>query len=325
MRWAQYHYEKSGPSAKLPPIPDSLVCVNGIASGGLHFKSHMDSRIMRIDVRKDLPRLALAREGLHHRKTPPVLEDHWIRILREHLASTARAAGPEGWLYKQELMDQYPLADLWTDQPGTLRLFSRGSEELGSMSQLAAADRILTVSSYRDRGHRSQVNPEIACSHGPKHLHQIDIDRWSEFARQFIFAKRSPSASTFQGEGLCLEWAHSSDPKIVKPTTITRLFECALPSRGLVAVAVHRVGVDTETTIVANSDNVFWKWCKQLGPAGATITELVAGAAYGTSIAEISRYLAAWRKRPPDDLPSPPDEMLTEQSFHLRPDGVLEH
>ncbi len=149
--WANYSYPKKHPSASAPEFPDELVCLHGIAMRKARKYTMYMRRPMsaRLDYRGESYRPALSRETLRQNSErgslDPNLTLRWEEILRDHLVASPWAKSEDSWIYKQKLIDGFPLSSFWASFPETIRIQTTGEARLVSLDAVQAMSTITTI------------------------------------------------------------------------------------------------------------------------------------------------------------------------------------
>jgi hypothetical protein len=147
-RLAAHDYPQRDPRASRPPFPGSLTCIHGISVGQT---TGSGPRGQRIDFRGgDIPTPGLSRDEIRARGDARTRRDdrmtsRWEEVLTMHLSSSIKANSPEGWRYKQALVDDFPLESYWASLPGTIPTHRAGDLELLSLDELRQIALIATI------------------------------------------------------------------------------------------------------------------------------------------------------------------------------------
>lgn len=77
-----------------------------------------------------------------------IIVDHIKEYLSEHMDISPWAKGPEGWIYRQNLIDKYFLGDFWKDVSNTIRVFIDEEECFLSLREIMDLPLFTTVEVY---------------------------------------------------------------------------------------------------------------------------------------------------------------------------------
>jgi len=128
------------PAAFEPKIPDSLVCLHGIALSRDDLRYMLGSMISRIDYRRQTDNPNLSREAMYmpHRTSNTQIDKEiqcsWEEILQQHLATTQWTRSKDSWKYKQELVDDFPIYSFWGSVDGLIPIHMDGQQRLKSLA-----------------------------------------------------------------------------------------------------------------------------------------------------------------------------------------------
>ena len=161
--WANYSYKKSHPLARIPSLPESSVSENGLDYADTRFSSNYreDPVSIRIDYRGPQREAPLDR-GMHgygNRASTngivdsfPEIRESLERIVADHLGSNPEATTADGWLYKQQLVEYFPIPEYWETCSETLRLWVEGHAVYGSLAEVLSKRRMVIAQSvlWRD-------------------------------------------------------------------------------------------------------------------------------------------------------------------------------
>jgi hypothetical protein len=336
--WAKYSYRKSHPLAKVPMLPTTVLCENGIdySRASDYYWSHEDGRgsvSIRADYRgpsldKSLDRGNVRRHSQSSLKAifdlDPAVETFVAQVVAQHIAERAPTAGEREWIYKQRLMDVFPLESFWRQQPETTRVFSSGNATLTSLVEIATLPAVEIVHStgsigyWHDRkGARAameKVQSAVARQRG--HAAAIlgsDVESFAAMTRQAVFGGRDPVRAAMCGESviaLQFEGRGSAAWQRQASKTFYRL-----PIAGYAGVGVALRGILSEHDIyvVLNTNHRLIAWlgaAERMAESGIgglhktasdTLIDLIVNATgHGLPeyVAAVNEYLDSWRGLP---------------------------
>jgi molecular chaperone HtpG len=141
------------PAASSPTFPANLRAFHGITiSDRYDYQPEEMPIAIRMDYRGDQLSPTLSRDvvGDELASVNILISRRKGELVKEHLSQTPRAMGPNGWRYKQELMEALrmplsPLDDYWRDVPATARVFQRGTAQLLSLADLEDTGKISII------------------------------------------------------------------------------------------------------------------------------------------------------------------------------------
>lgn len=156
--WANYSYKESHPLARIPLLPESSVSENGLDYTDTRFSSGLRQGpvSIRIDYRGPQREISLDRgiHGFGNRisidaivNTFPELREPLERIVAEHLKRNPEANASDGWFYKQQLIEYFPIPEYWESCSGTLRLWAGGHAVYSSLADMLSRQRLLVAQS----------------------------------------------------------------------------------------------------------------------------------------------------------------------------------
>ncbi len=268
-------YAKRDPRASQLPFPELLVCVRGIQA------TLTDATIptsARIDFRgANIPPMALSREYLSMRGLPgaldPGIRSRWIELLNAHLASSELAKGPDGWKYKQKLVDNFKLAGFWNSMAEMVPIHTKLRTRLVSMKEVLAQPKVAIILAPHE--------PSFEVPHDREGLSQPywNEEIWAifgdEFAalssahRQELFEERSISAGSWLATEHFLMFLQKDTPSRAVGNTVYKRHDLVeLPSPLTVGFEVHpsRSHVDR---VLLNASNPLIQWMLRVKSASA--------------------------------------------------------
>jgi molecular chaperone HtpG len=343
--WAKYTYPSKTPEAYAPDFPGTLICFHGIStSGGHHVSGPMG---MRIDYRGDAYSPTMSRENARTRRAirhgiDPKIESRWEELLREHLATSRRATGEDGWKYKQRLVKYFSLDSFWFSLPETIRVFKDGDAQLVSLGQVQDMQVITTFMLPKtelsmflkaDRDARKQIY--IPTSKITS-ITEADLSCLSDKHLVGIFDNRSVDDVRWEENGyLAINWKlYSENPMRFYGGSKKPMNVVPLPTNSdIIGCVIHKAADSIYEHVLLNANNPLINWltsvkeCCEQGKYGlqneqfTKLAELLYGFVkyYGHSEALIT-YLDGWRRL--TDIPpnlSPPEIELTRNMVLLTP------
>jgi hypothetical protein len=341
---AMYQYPLTHPRASVPPFPSSVSCVNGIAVGQAFDGFGSGAYCVRVDYRGETG-ITVSRgrfrtlEDLQNKLEGPVnavLE----QALTEHLASTPRAQGGEGWRYKQRLIEEFPrLTTFWRCYPQTVPVIRSGGRALVSLEEIQGADAITVVvqlwpnvvGSRLGSDKPERIASEAAPGQDVVVMFGDDVDRLSDEHRAAMFRGRSVSNMRTAGRLLLLEWRVSDRSDYLAGETGRRPISLAVfPDEGMIGTAAHKTTDGIYEHCLLNRANGFVQWVlkvrdasrkRQFGLTEGQFSQIVSLlknplSFHGHELSRLSAYVDAWRSLPdlPDDL-YPPKGALVREMF----------
>jgi molecular chaperone HtpG len=318
MSWAQHEYPKTNPRACAPRLPQNLICLHGIAI--IQPRSPSDSKIMRVDIRTDALAPILARNSIRvfGRFQPDTLtvalESRWAEILEEHLATSHKARDPDGWKYKQKLVECFPMTQFWETAPGMLCVHRGKRRELLSLATFLEFPTFQTTFDIgRLHGRALEEDVPLSSAGNLPLLAACDLNALSEEHRLLIFKNRGVSSATILPSGqLAFTWGSvppSAEPLNSEgPTPPIQL--CSLPFSNTCSLAIHRTTDRVYHQIVANLNHPLIQWLCRVKEASLigdhglvrsqwlTLLRLFMDPMRygGHNLGELNRYLNEWNK-----------------------------
>ncbi len=195
---ARYNYPRKDPRASKPSFPKSLRCINGIAVGLGYGEGPISERL---DFRGgSIPVPALSREHMrlahrsHGELSDARVTSRWVEIIKDHLATSQRAASPDGWRYKQALVDDFSTADFWASLPGTIPIHAKEGARLVSLQELQELPLMATLIGPHD------LFPTLVLPVDRKSMPEPvwDEEVWAIFGEELKAISKNHTASLFQ-------------------------------------------------------------------------------------------------------------------------------
>ena len=263
----------------------------------------------------------------------PELVALWEEILREHVATTGHVEGDSGWLYLQQLIEEFPYS-FWNSFPGTVRMYVDGQSKFVSLEEIHAMS-VITTAIPLSPSLREKTRPLPAWDSGTPSLTSKDVGLLSDQFRKFVFLNRSSCNVRWLDNGyLAVDWRMSEgDVLFMRPSLPMSV--AALPSKTVIGVEIHKTLNDIQNHCLLNEGHPFVQWlihAKEACRAEAhglkaeqfdRLIEQVQGTIrYGHLLNQLRDYVKGWRELPnlPPEL-VPPNIELTRGSFRLVPPG----
>ncbi|MDW5593818.1 ATP-binding protein [Conexibacter stalactiti] len=266
-RWAS-DLHKTHPEVMAPMLPKYLTCVNGLCIAESEYGTGM---ISRVDIRRPVPSLNLARSNpfmRRHAPAIPEIEDVQARVLRDHLETTGRVRGDFGWWYIQRLMRDYPLDAFWLDVPGSVPGYFRGSRRAVSIADLAHSDRICVLQTKEpdrrshDRGVNWTARPlsesDMAFAGDAPLLVDWEVNYLSAYARSRLFSDRSVSVIDAGPSFSLIEW-RKAEPRNIEMESVT-IAHLGPVDYDVIGFPIHYSVSDYSPGIVLNGKSPLVQW-----------------------------------------------------------------
>jgi len=340
--WSQKEYPKEHPQASKPPFVSDSYCFQGIEYQSSDTPHQMATRI---DYRGISDIVNLSRQGVRRRSSldsasQREIEARWQDILSQHLASSAIARSPEGWKYKQRLMDDFPLPlHFWKKLPDSIRFYVSGKARLSDLESIASLE-VLRVVMRWPFGANYLLLPgvkrppySVLADTDVVTLTNEDLDRLSYEFRNIIFGDRSIKTITHPSQKeIEIYWKRSEreTASFVDPGRERPIEVASLPDDSKIGLSLHKTTGKFYAHCVLNSDHAFTKWllrakerCAESGSfldpgRFEVILSLLRDplSFRGHLIDKLQAFLEKWRTLPnlPTEL-DPPAIPLTEDMF----------
>lgn len=339
--WARYTYPNLHPLARAPDLPARLICQHGISvhGRGILEGHYRNSYSYRIDVRGANIYADLSRTGFSSSARITLERDIDITmadILKTHLAESPLANGPDGWVYKQNLMRGFEVADFWRDAAQTVPVQLGRIAELMSIGGCAKLDEFATV--FRKNFHtvheyhepsriETTAMEDIVDTLGERSILEQCLVRFSELTTRSIFANCVPTlVRSHASELLSIRWSRAGYKKNLlgfgdeygrsRPVYV-------VPFEGTTSIGLeaHETTDDVYGPALLNANHSFTKWLLRLrdatqdGVAGLTARQFVRVLSLlstplrhdGFQLKELETFIQPWREDPtiPDNLRPP--------------------
>jgi hypothetical protein len=339
--WAAFTYPELHPEARSPRLPESHVLFHGMAllDQRHHYLSH-GGVAARVDYRRDLEGISLNRQVLASMPeerlgmSDPHVQAQVIELVRAHLAETDYARGENAWSYKQRLIQLTGFNDFWADQPGVVRVFIDGSEELRSFREV----RDRTTVTVLARVYRSYSGLDLESEPRPPDVDGFaiwgsDLRRMPSSAREYLFSGLAVDEAYWADDHyLSVLWRHQEPTnRIIFGWGSQVADTLPLPDSGI-CLRTHRVLSDNYEHLLLNSNHEFVGWLTAVHEAASedppkvareeweSLTKVLESPLWhrGLNIEKLTEFLEGWRASNIADLP-PPEEPLTQQMFMADP------
>lgn len=349
LRWARSVYPNKTPQASEPVYPGNLICFHGIQIKE-NRSSRYDNETMtaRIDYRSSAYQPGVSRESVRSRstettETDPRVESRWEEILSEHLATAPHAAEDEGWKYKQQLVEVFPLTLFWETLPGTIRVYQEGVPQLVSLELILTVPVITTISTpatvsaaARKRRHNSGKCSFVYICKDISMMEE-DIDELSGPHLNRIFESRSvQNIRWIENQYLAIDWHLSSaKTELIDNYGWYRDFAVLPGKPDVIGHRTHRVSPYGGVRSIFNLNNPYVCWLRSLAECTAQgnynlqqeqfdrlmhLTHQSVTTEGRYRLAEFKAYYEGWRAllNLPPEL-QPPEIEFTEKMFQLTP------
>lgn len=314
--WAHYDYLKSHPSARLPRMPATSICVNGLDySESEDFPPFRDGPVaLRVDYRGpnretqldrftgELPwRRDLAREY-------PEIAEIMRGLLDAHLASRVDSDLPV-WKYKQRLMEWFKAPDYWRVAPETVACWQSRTHAVVSAAEVQAEGTLFVA--------QSAYYTDIWESHSPKMLRAIiddetrvasagsgmNVERHvlmdcnEEYVGQLFRNRRIDAADVIENVVRC-RWVSSIDDAGSRDLQQVRFSYCAIPTSSQVGYVVFGGGRRAEKHLLLNTEHEWTQWfVRAMNASKDALSGVRSDAIYRVAeiVDDIIRYRAIWK------------------------------
>lgn len=269
--WANITYPEIHPGAFSPPHPPrQLICRNGIQS--LHILE-FGLGYFRIDVRCNVPwmrALSIAKE---------VILSKLKEILEEHLAREPKANLRDGWLYKQNLVKEFPHYSFWYSCPETIRVWIKGKTTLLSLKEAVSLPVMTTTIDLTNSKlylvhwyhypHILDVKENPSFDNDYSTLTDTDIELLSLEHRRSIFVNRKPKRVRWlKSNHIAIDWKLSPREKMDSLFQFEYYEDSSsiakLPDPHLIGFFVHETTMRDSHHILLNSNHPFVHWILKL-------------------------------------------------------------
>lgn len=334
-------------------LPTTMLCENGIdySVASDHYGDHLDGRgsvAIRADYRGPSLEKSLDRGNARlHSQRPlkaifdlePAIEDFVAQVVTRHIAERAPKAGEREWIYKQRLIDVFPLESFWKRLPETTPMLSAGSATLRSLAEIAALPAVEVVHStgsicyWSDREEaRVAMNKSqntIARQRGQvAAILGSDLELFAAMTRRTIFEDREPvRAEMCGGSVIALQFERRGGATRHRLASKS-FYRLPISSYAGVGIALHGLISQHDACVVLNSNHPLIAWlstAERMAESGVggldkaafgTLIDLIVdatGHGLPEHVASVNRYLDSWRALPSiSDKEKPPPVVREE-------------
>jgi len=272
--WAIYQYPNMHPAAAEPEIPNSLVCLHGIALSRDIERYMPRSMISRIDYRRQIDNPNLSREAMfpYHRTLNPQIDadiqSRWEEILQGHLVTTQWARSKDAWKYKQKLVEEFPIYSYWASVDGMIPIHMEGEQKFVSLAFVKDMPTLGTMASLQSflpewyyLGHKTVDEALSAWDSNIPFITGSDLKYFSDEHRKEIFINRKISNVRWLSENhLAIDWIHSDDAESFTDDSSRPIMLAEISESDVIGFAIHKTTGSTYEAILINSNNKFIQW-----------------------------------------------------------------
>lgn len=352
--WAKYIYPDRSPLAIKPEIPGDLICVHGISVNQSRSQSTGPISV-RLDYRRDVPEMPMSRYlrgGVGYMGTiwayDSAIVACVIEVLRDHFETSSHAAGEDAWKYKQRVIENLPLVDLWRDFPEIIRVYEGGAPKLLALATIQGAVQFDTVmqcvhgqlvnfpdprvTTEDDRMRDLSRNSDVMV------IASIDLQYLADNCRSQMFMGRNVSGVTWVDEScMTIRWHLDKDGK---PSTSgpggTPFSVIDLPTTRTLGVRIEGGRYRHTSYVLLNRRHALLKWLDNIRACSDNrVHELAPGQFDRIEsfivhtvekpreyMGRLTTFLQEWRQR--HDLPKelrPPLTRIGPETFRMRTPG----
>ncbi|HLY98098.1 MAG TPA: ATP-binding protein [Candidatus Angelobacter sp.] len=251
--WSQYSYPSKHPQAQSPVMPDSVVCLHGIAES----YTRSSSTAYRIDYRDTSYQPTMSREMVRQERNDPRVDSRWCEILTEHLNLCSSYSSDRGWEYKQRLVNSFDLGAFWDRVPETIPFYLNGQfkplclEEANGLVDISTAV-------LRPRHASNAVLRDVSAN--VNMLLPGDIANLSSAHLRRMFIGRRLASVLIRDTHLELRWTIASEYGYWSASTVRHSVLAELPSEEVIGFDMHMTIDNIYHTVLLNSTHGFVKW-----------------------------------------------------------------
>ncbi|MEM8529580.1 MAG: hypothetical protein AAGF95_01980 [Chloroflexota bacterium] len=312
-------------------FPGNVVCFHGIAlvDDG---ESENTARQMsaRIDVRNNTLHPTLSRSAIKRPDSDAnwqhILESRWAEILSEHLATAPRATAEQGWKYKQQLVNDFPLASFWEALPGMIRTHQQGQSQIVSLRELKAAPIITTIlyaaqPQRNGNGRRNGATIPMTSNDNTPILIDHDLQHLSTQHCNSLFHHRQAVMVRWLNENyLAIDWQLQTTTSLTYWETNVAFHLVPLPSNTTVGCTLYLGTSISAETYLLNTAHPFVQWLERVQQAHEQDPQVINKQQWEILLTHVRSalvgldneqnlldYLAGWHQIPnlPDNLYPP--------------------
>jgi molecular chaperone HtpG len=255
--------------------PSKLYCLHGISlnsSLGTRRPGREPTTSVRVDFRgpyKDLPLSRVA--GWTEIEESEDLTSRWQEVLHEHLETTPLARSPEGWKYKQYLLQEnwgeFRNRNLWDSVEGMVHIYENSQSKYVSFKYLKSHKTITSISfppTTFERGTGTALPP---LDNSLPTLIEPDIKYLSfDHADTLFWERRICNVRHLETGHLAIDWEIDSAP----PNSYERVFEFpefVLSQWSGIGFSIFQV---PKSCYMLNTSHPFVQWRKRVANAFAS-------------------------------------------------------
>ncbi len=347
---AYHRYPRVDPRASKPDFPRSLYCIHGIGSESGHLSGPCSERLDFRGGRIPIP--SLSREHLRFaaRGTSDTPDDRvttrWAEIINSHLDASERAKSPDGWRYKQSLVDGFPTARFWAALPGTIPVHVERETRLISLEEAVELPVIATVMGPQKVELRwlpqdRETMPQPKWEGNIPAMFVNELTAFSGAHRMALFQRRAlEGAHWLSSEHFAMYWKKGNEESVFGGPRYNPSRLVAMTSSFPVGFRIHPISDSTLNSDIFNSANPLIQWALLVkkasanGASGMTeyhfehLQELLhecCGALY--KLDDLEKYLSKWREMQglPTELTPPVLEFVPQMFLRIpNPEGPHE-
>jgi len=274
--WATYKYPSMHPMASAPKIPNSLVCLHGIALGRDGQRYSSGSMISRIDYRRQIDNPNLSREAifLNHRtsylQNDTGIQSRWEEILHEHLMTTQWASSNDAWKYKQKLVEEFPIDSFWSSVDGMIPIHMKSEQKFVSLAFVQDMPILGTTMSiynmlpeyeYYYLGRKKVDETLPVWDSNVPFISTINLPYISDEHRRAIFKNRKASnVRWLSNNHLAIDWIQSDSTALFNDDSSKPIMLADISESDVIGFTIFKTIGNTYETALINSNNQFIQW-----------------------------------------------------------------
>lgn len=325
-------YFRRHPLAHKLPFPGNLVCLHGIALVDDDMSENSARQMSaRIDVRNNTLLPNLSRNAIKRYEFDAdwqhILESRWEEILSEHVTTAPRATAEHGWKYKQQLVNDFPLASFWEGLPKMIRIHQQGQSQLVSLRELKTAPTITTIlyaaqPQHNGNGRRNGSTAPLTSNDDTPILIDHDLQHLSTQHCNTLFHHRLAVRVRWLSEDyLAIDWQPRSTTSLTYWETTFAFHLVPLPSLMTVGCTLYLGTSVSAETYLLNTTHPFVQWLKRVRETHEQDPHMISKNQWEILLAHVRSalvgfdngqnlvgYLTGWHQIPnlPDNLHPPP-------------------